>query len=156
MATVIKYNSNVIASLEAGKIATLPCKGKKMKSDIVVTAPAESGGTDTRDYRYVLMRIFTSGTTFDNVAVKKIYSNGADIINYSGMGQYWFTVKVGQKISINAVAKADAETFYIKSDALGINHTVSGTYTDPVTITDDVTDLEIYAYKYVPQGGGAN
>ncbi len=43
MATEIKYNGNVIASVEAGKTATLPCKGKKMKSDIVVTAPAESG-----------------------------------------------------------------------------------------------------------------
>lgn len=33
--TTITYNGNVIASLEAGQTATLPCAGKKMKGDIV-------------------------------------------------------------------------------------------------------------------------
>ena len=35
----ITYNENVIASLGAGQTATLQCNGKKMASDIIVTAP---------------------------------------------------------------------------------------------------------------------
>lgn len=43
----IKYNGSTIASLESGQTATLACSGKKMKSDIVVTAPEAEGGTDS-------------------------------------------------------------------------------------------------------------
>lgn len=45
----ITYNGSVIASLEAGQTATLPCKGKRMKGDIAVTAPADSGGGGSGD-----------------------------------------------------------------------------------------------------------
>mgnify|MGYP003300014451 FL=1 len=37
--TKIKYNGSTIASLDNGQTATLACSGKKMKSDIVITAP---------------------------------------------------------------------------------------------------------------------
>ena len=45
----ITYNENVIASLGAGQTATLQCNGKKMASDIIVTAPevAEPEITDS-------------------------------------------------------------------------------------------------------------
>lgn len=45
----ITYNENVIASLGAGQTATLQCNGKKMTSDIIVTAPevAEPEITDS-------------------------------------------------------------------------------------------------------------
>ena len=41
--TTITYNGNTIASLSAGQKATLPCSGKVMQGDVVVTAG--SGGT---------------------------------------------------------------------------------------------------------------
>lgn len=47
MAAQIKYNGTVIASPEAGQIATLKCADMKMKSDVVVEVAeqTESGGT---------------------------------------------------------------------------------------------------------------
>ena len=35
----ISYNGNSIASLEDGKTAIIKCAGKKMASDLTVTAP---------------------------------------------------------------------------------------------------------------------
>ena len=45
MATEIKYNGNVIASLEAGQTATLECAGKKMVSDIYIIAQKVEQGS---------------------------------------------------------------------------------------------------------------
>ena len=39
MAVEIKYNDTTIANVEAGKTATLTCKDKKMKTDIIIAAP---------------------------------------------------------------------------------------------------------------------
>lgn len=44
MPVEIKYNGSTIANLEGGQTATLPCRGKKMKSDLTVIAPEGSGG----------------------------------------------------------------------------------------------------------------
>lgn len=44
MAIDITYNGNSIASLEGGKTAIIKCAGKKMKSDLTVTAPEGGGG----------------------------------------------------------------------------------------------------------------
>lgn len=41
MSVDIKYNGNTIASVESEKNATIPCKGKKMSSDIVITGACE-------------------------------------------------------------------------------------------------------------------
>lgn len=44
MPVEIKYNGLTIANLEGGQTATLPCNGKKMKSDLTVIAPEGGGG----------------------------------------------------------------------------------------------------------------
>lgn len=44
MPVEIKYNGSTIANLEGGQTATLPCNGKKMKSDLTVIAPEGGGG----------------------------------------------------------------------------------------------------------------
>lgn len=47
MSTKIEYNGAVIATVEGGNVATIPCRDKKMASDLVITIP-EAGG-DTYD-----------------------------------------------------------------------------------------------------------
>ncbi len=42
MALEIKYNDEVIATLEKGQTATIPCDGKKMATDIVVSISASA------------------------------------------------------------------------------------------------------------------
>lgn len=44
MAVQINYNGSVIADLSAGQTATLNCKDKVMRSNVVVTAPESMGG----------------------------------------------------------------------------------------------------------------
>lgn len=44
MSIDITYNGNKIAALEGGKTAVIKCAGKKMKSDLTVTAPEGGGG----------------------------------------------------------------------------------------------------------------
>lgn len=39
MSTKIEYNGAVIATVEGGNVATIPCKDKKMASDLVVNVP---------------------------------------------------------------------------------------------------------------------
>ena len=41
--TTVSYGGTVIARLEAGRTATLPCARKRMKADITVTAGVGSG-----------------------------------------------------------------------------------------------------------------
>jgi hypothetical protein len=48
MALEIKYNGKTIATLEKGQTATIPCDGKKMATDIVVSI-SNSGGNDEID-----------------------------------------------------------------------------------------------------------
>ena len=43
--TSITYNGKEIKSLEAGKTGTVRCKGKKMKTDLVVKAANVAGKT---------------------------------------------------------------------------------------------------------------
>lgn len=43
--TSITYNGKEIKSLEAGKTGTVRCKGKKMKTDLVVKAANAAGKT---------------------------------------------------------------------------------------------------------------
>lgn len=45
MSIEIKYNNEILVDLDAGKVATIPCNGKKMQGDIVITTPKTLGGS---------------------------------------------------------------------------------------------------------------
>ena len=42
MPAKIEYNGSTVATIESGKVATLPIKDKRMASNIVVTVPANT------------------------------------------------------------------------------------------------------------------
>jgi hypothetical protein len=49
MATTVKYNGSVVATIPSGNKATIPIKDLKMKTDIVITVPSGSGGGTVKD-----------------------------------------------------------------------------------------------------------
>ena len=81
MAVSVTYNNELIASLEAGQTATLPCAGKVMEGDVVV-ASDESAGDEN-----VLLTLFyitdgaytyTRGFTFAEGQTWSQFCNGAN------------------------------------------------------------------------------
>lgn len=47
MAIKVEYNGSVVATIPSGNKATIPIKDLKMKTDIVITVPSNSGGGGT-------------------------------------------------------------------------------------------------------------
>lgn len=84
MSTNIEYNGAVIATVEGGNVATIPCKDKKMASDLVITVPeAESGGgggiteVSTEAEMTALLESGEVGAIYKYVGETGIYENGA-------------------------------------------------------------------------------
>lgn len=78
----ITYNENVIASLGAGQTATLQCNGKKMASDIIVTAPEVTDSPSpieisTETEMTALLETAEVGAIYKYTGTTGTYENGA-------------------------------------------------------------------------------
>lgn len=95
MAITIKYNSNIIATLESGQQAILPCEGKKMTSDLnIICEEASTSGGDVEEA--LLTRTITE---YSNNTLTKIgdYAfagcttlESIDLPNLTSAGNYAF------------------------------------------------------------------
>lgn len=148
----IEYNGSTIASLESGQTATLACSGKKMKSDIVVTAPESSGGgsspSDSRDYNiicYSATKVGLGKLTIHYVLFSenptKVETGAVHLAE--SRGRNWLTLNKGDKIAFRAYGDGFE---YIKCESLGINITTEYEYTEWIELTEDLFDLKFYSY----------
>ena len=99
----ITYNENVIASLGAGQTATLQCNGKKMASDIIVTAPevAEPEVTDSP----LPIEVSTADemtALLETAEVGAIYKYTGETTDTYENGALYVVAKGGYKVSVTS------------------------------------------------------
>ena len=151
--TEIKYKDTTIP-VEAGQTVTLNTADKKLTGDIEVTAPkAESGGGGAdRDYWVVCFTAIASGTSWTNFSYKLSSAPNTTVFrpHSTGGGEHWVKVPKGDQISFNF--KFNSGFKYVKSATLGLNHTTPNTDTPFVSVTQDVFDMEAYAFVEMTSG----
>ena len=86
MATTVKYNGSIVATVEGGNTATLPVKDLNMKTDIVITVPEGDGGgidsplpiaVSTEAEMTALLTSGEVGGVYKYVGASGTYENGA-------------------------------------------------------------------------------
>ena len=133
------------------------------------TTGGGSGGSDDRDFYYVGGQITASGSSKIGVINYFIAPKGETsnlVKHFSNVVQddtYNFYVKIPKDYVIQFNMLITSTSFmgfqYFKSEKLGFNLenlTYGSHYTDWIEVTDDIDDIEAYAYAEMSGSGGAN
>ena len=133
--TTITYNGNTIASLSAGQTATLPCSGKIMQGDVVVTAGSGGSGGGT------------SGFHIKNPLLGGVVSVDTDVRDDSATYQYELS-RPATKVTLDIMSpksgivktSSSDEQAVVYNDEYGYHTTVSCTVGGLVTVSNYSAD----------------
>jgi hypothetical protein len=133
------------------------------------TTDGGSGGSDDRDFYYVGGQITASGSSkigFINYFIAPKGETSNLVKHFSNVVQndtYNFYVKIPKGYVIRFNILITSTSFigfqYFKSEKLGFNLenlTYGDHYTDWIEVTDDIDDIEAYAYGQMSGGGGSD